>query len=274
MRVGTTSFIHPAGWLHNVELLAPHYDDIEILFFEAGGAGAFPSREECRGLYRCKREHDLSYSLHTPLDVSLASEDAERRRMSVQAVLRAMHAAQAFEPEAFIVHVYLGDSEHGERPRDVQAWRDRASDSLTRIVASGVEPSRVCVESLDYDFALIEPVLRDLNLSIALDVGHLARDGLDELAALDRYLPRTRVVQWHGTAAGDRDHRSLVHYPRERARALVSELVARRYAGVLTLEVFSESDLTESSALVRALFSELPPDQELPAWARRASGFG
>jgi sugar phosphate isomerase/epimerase len=88
-------------------------------------------------------------------------------------------------------------------------------------------------------------------------VGHLVRDGHDELAALERYLPRTRIVQWHGTDPEDRDHRSLVHYPLARARSLLSALLEANYDGVLTLEVFREADLHSSQALVSQLLAEL-----------------
>src|SRR5262245_22135850 len=114
MRLGTTSFIFPGSWLHNVERLAPDFDDIEILLFESEGPGAWPGPEECRALARCKHEHALTYSLHTPLDVSLASADPARRAASVLSVTRAIEAASAFEPDAFVVHVYLGDAEHDE----------------------------------------------------------------------------------------------------------------------------------------------------------------
>lgn len=266
MRIGTTSFIYPEGWLDNVQRLAPVFRDIEILCFESQGPGAFPSDAEARALYREKREHDLTYSLHTPLDASLASADPARRAAGIQAVLRALDAAQAFEPEALVVHVYFGDREHDRRPPDVGAWRARAAASLEQILNHGIEARRLCVESLDYDYACIAPVIEELDLSIALDVGHLVRDGADELDAVRRYLPRTRIIQWHGTAPGDRDHRSLIHYGQGRARALLSLLLEQRYTGVLTLEVFREGDLRESHALLATWLLELGASHLLPPW--------
>ena len=258
MRIGTTSFIYPGGWLHNVERLGPHFEDVEVLFFESEGPHAFPSPEECEALARAKRELGLSFSLHTPLDASLASEDEQKRRAGVRAVVRAIEVAASFEPEAYVLHVYFGEAEHAEqRPADVEGWRARATESLLEIIGEGIPARRLCVEQLDYDFALIEPVIEALDLSIALDVGHLVRDGQDELAALERYLPRTRIVQWHGTDPEDRDHRSLLHYPLDRARALLAALLAAHYDGVLTLEVFREADLHSSRALLSRLLEEL-----------------
>jgi sugar phosphate isomerase/epimerase len=257
MRIGTTSFIYPGGWLYNVERLAPHFDDLEILFFEAGGPAAFPSAAECQALAACKRQHGLSYSLHTPLEASLASLDPLRRAAGVSAVLRAIDRAAPFEPENYVLHVYLGDGERAPRPSDLDAWRERATLSLRELLAHGIASRALCVEVLDYDFALIEPVVEALDLSIALDIGHLVRDGRDELSELERYLPRTRIIQWHGTEPGGRDHRSLVHYPRAQARELLRTLAAHAYAGVLTLEVFDEAELDSSRARLSELLAEL-----------------
>jgi sugar phosphate isomerase/epimerase len=276
MRVGTTSFIYPGGWLYNVERLGPYFDDLELLFFEAEGAGAFPDAEECRGLAACKRQHGLSYSLHTPLAASLASENPARRAAGVNAVRRAIDAAALFEPEHYVLHVYLGDGESDPAPpRDLAAWRGRATDSLSALLAHGVAPRQLCVEALDYDFALIQPVVEALDLSIALDIGHWVRDGREELQELERYLPRTRLLQWHGTDARGRDHLSLRHYPADKARDLLSTLAERAYDGVLTLEVFQPEELASSTELLAGLWRELGLQQRLgPARFTRLTSAG
>ncbi len=255
-RLGATSFIHPGGWAFNVEKLARRVEDIEILFFESDG---LPGAEEARQLAEHKARAGLTYSLHTPLDVSLASESGSRRQTAVASITRALAAAAPFSPEVAIVHVYFGEHEHDDNvPTDIAAWRRRAATSLEALLATGVAARDVCIEVLDYDFALIEPVVVELGLSVALDIGHLVRDGRDELALLRRHMQRTRVIQWHGTDETGRDHRGLSHYPRERARALLDTLVGEDYRGVLTLEVFREADLDESLALVGTLLEGRP----------------
>jgi sugar phosphate isomerase/epimerase len=253
-RIGTTSFIRPGGWLANVQRLAGRVDDVEILFFESDG---LPGAEELQGLAECKRRAGLTYSLHTPLDASLASASEPRRRASVASVRRAIETAAVLRPEAIVVHVYLGDQEHDEHPpSDLRAWRHRAARSLEQLLALPIAPRDLCVETLDYDFALIEPVVVDLGLSIALDIGHLVRDRRDERALLLRHLARTRVIQWHGVDASGRDHRGLGHYPPDGARWLLDTLVREAYQGVLAIEVFREADLDESLALVARLVTE------------------
>lgn len=258
-RLGATSFVYPAGWLENVQRLAPvtGVQDIEILLFDIEGPGGLPSPEELAGLAAYRAQHDLSYSLHTPLAASLASADESRRRAGVASVLRAVEAAQPLAAENIVLHVYLGDCEQDQRPRDLAAWRARAARSFTELAQAGLPLSRCCVELIDYDLRLLEPVIEQFGLPVALDVGHLHRDRAALEEHVLHWLPRTRIVQWHGTDPNDRDHRSLVHVPAADARWLLQTLITRGYAGVLTLEVFNPADFESSLQLVRQLQSEL-----------------
>lgn len=253
---GTTSFIHPAGWLENARRLADRVDDVEVLLFDPSGPGGLPSAREIQGLVHLARETDLGYTVHAPLDLALGSADATRRRASVASVVEAARATAPLEARALVVHLVLGEREGGPPPADLGAWRRRAEGSLEEILAGGVPRETLCLETLDYDFALAEPVLDALGLSAALDVGHLARDGRPFDDVLARNLRRTRVVQLHGTAPGGRDHRSIRHYPRADAVRLLRALTGAGWDGVLTLEVFGEADLDDSLACLAELETE------------------
>lgn len=246
MRLGTTSFIYPAGWLDNARRLAGRVQDVELLCFEAE---SLPDVSELEGLRDHKQRADLSYTVHTPLSASLASESALRRRTGVDEVLRVVEHMSVVDPFAFIAHVYCGDEEGGQQPEDLDAWRERAFESLNTLLDRGVDNRTLCIESLDYDLSEIAPVISALGLNYALDVGHMHRDGRSLLSALTKYLPQTRVIQWHGTA--DRDHRGLAHYPEADALTLLRTLRDQHYQGVLTLEVFREPDFEESLALAQ-----------------------
>jgi sugar phosphate isomerase/epimerase len=250
-RIGTTSFIVPDYMVPNVRRLVGSVQDVELLLFDVDED--VPSADEVAELARLRDAHGLSYTVHTPLAASLASADEARRRAGVDQVRRAIEWGRPLEPLGYPVHVYLGDGERDpDPPRDLDAWRDRARRSLEALLQDGVAPGALCVECLDYDFALIAPVVRALDLSVALDVGHLMRDGRALRATIDAWLDRARILQLHGTRDG-RDHVSLAHAPRADVVWLLETLVARRWPGVLTLEVFSARDLEESLAIVREL---------------------
>ncbi len=258
-RIGTTSFIYPARWLPNVERLAGQVDDIEILLFELDCG--VPDDAELRALAEWKGRADLTYTVHTPLNVSLASDSDSQRQTAIEQVCRAIELARPLKPYADIVHIDLGDCEHDKTPTDIRAWRRRAAGSLEAILDGGIPSADVCIETLDYDFSYIEPVVTDLGLSVAIDLGHLHRDERQERDLLLRNLHRTRVIQWHGVDPSGRDHRSLKYYPHERARWVVDTLLSVSYRGVLTLEVFREADFEESRAVVQSLLAEASADE-------------
>jgi adenosylcobinamide kinase/adenosylcobinamide-phosphate guanylyltransferase len=137
----------------------------------------------------------------------------------------------------------------------MRTWRSRARRSLVTLCQT-VPPSRLCVETLDYDFGHLEPVIDELGLSVAVDVGHLHRDGAPLRDVLLRNLHRTKVIQWHGTDPTGRDHRSLAFFPRSEARWLVDTLCREAYTGILTIEVFTEHDLEESLDVFREISRE------------------
>jgi sugar phosphate isomerase/epimerase len=253
LRLGTTSFIWPDTMVANVRRLGPLVDDVELLLFSVDED--VPDAHDVAQLAALKHEHSLTFSVHTPLDASLASADEARRQHGVDKVRRAIEWGRPLLPSGYAVHVYLGDQEHDPTPpRDLDAWRARACRSLEELLATtGVAPGALCLECLDYDFALLAPVVRALDLSVALDVGHLMRDRRGLRAAVEQWLPRARLIQLHGTRSDGRDHVSLMHADRDEVTWLVRTLVDRGFGGVLTLEVFAAEALTESLAIVRAL---------------------
>jgi sugar phosphate isomerase/epimerase len=95
---------------------------------------------------------------------------------------------------------------------------------------------------------MLDAVLEQMAVSCCIDVGHLWKQGLDPLLCLDTWLARCRVVHMHGVDR--RDHKSLSLMPAEILDPVIERLV-NEFAGVLTLEVFSEHDLEQSLAALQ-----------------------
>jgi sugar phosphate isomerase/epimerase len=111
------------------------------------------------------------------------------------------------------------------------------------------EPERLCVENLEnYSPEHLLPLLAETPASLCIDVGHLWLTGCDPLPFLEAHLPRSRVIHLHGT--GERDHQSLLKQGTGPVAAVLSLLAARRFDGVLTLEVFGREDFASSRRLV------------------------
>ena len=257
-RLGAASFVYPGDWRFNVERLAGRVGDIELLFFEAAG---MPTPQEFAHLASLASAGH-SYTVHTPLSASLASTDEARRLRGIEEVVDVIQRTAGLDPHAWILHVYLGDSEGDTNPEglseaDLVAWRARATRALAEIAARTGENQRLCVESLDYDYRLIAPVIEALDLGVAWDIGHDLRDGRTSEFMLTTLLPRLKVVQWHGTDPDDRDHRSLRFVPRADALAFLQALLDCNFDGVVTLEVFREADFEESLTIASELVAKI-----------------
>jgi sugar phosphate isomerase/epimerase len=95
---------------------------------------------------------------------------------------------------------------------------------------------------------LLDAVLAATTVSCCVDVGHLWKRDEDPVPHLTRWLPRTRVIHLHGV--GSRDHLALSLMPQVRLDD-VTRVLAPRYRGVVTLEVFNEADFLASADAFR-----------------------
>jgi sugar phosphate isomerase/epimerase len=255
-RLGTTSYIIPADILSNVRYLAKKVRDVELVLFDVDdGMNNLPSGEEIDELRRIGSDHDLTYTVHLPLDLRLA-DDGTARHASIDKARRVIDCTNRLDPWAYILHLDGKSVHHGASSGVMRDWLEQAVRSLEIVgeCAGGVE--KLAVENLEgYPLDFYEPVLKRIAVSRTVDIGHLWLEGHDAGAYLHGALPRTRVVHIHGIDG--RDHKSLANVSQERLRAVLTEIVRTSYRGVLTVEVFSEEDfLTSSAAIQEAMKGE------------------
>jgi len=75
-RLGTTSYIVPDDILPNVRFLADQAQDIELVLFEVDdGTNNLPSAETVAEMQALAAAHNLSYTVHLPLDLRLGAEE-------------------------------------------------------------------------------------------------------------------------------------------------------------------------------------------------------
>jgi len=195
-------------------------------------------------------EHDLTYTVHLPLDLRLA-DDGSPRHASLTKARRVIDCIRELDPWAYVLHLDGQSVRHGAAPEMMRRWQEQAIQSLEIVGewAGGVE--KLAVENMEgYPYNFYEPVLERIAVSRTVDIGHLWLDGHDPVAYCQNALPRTRVIHIHGIAG--RDHQSLAHAPQDLLRAALDEVVRANYHGVLTIEVFSEDDFLTSCAAIKA----------------------
>jgi len=248
-RLGATSYVIPADLRENVTFLADKVDDIELVLFESHEISNLPDAATLRVLKDTADRHDLTYTVHLPLDACLGHAEENVRLQSVDKCLRVIELTALLNPFAYIIHFH-GDRRGGCPSSDLMRWQEGHRHAVERLIQN-VSPEDLCVETLDYPYRLVEDIVIDYQLSVCLDIGHHLLYGVKPEEYLDRYLPRTRVLHLHGVEEGH-DHRSLAFLPDGLLTALVNRLGSEpEKPRVLTLEVFDEEALNQSLNVMR-----------------------
>lgn len=244
-RMGTTSYIVPDEILPNVRYLAGKVRDVELVLFEVDdGLNNIPSPVVIEELKRLAQEHDLTYTVHLPLDLKLGSQGAEQD-VSLRKARRVIEDTRDLDAWAYVAHLD-GRSVLGEQnPAVLAVWQDQALRALDLAAGWIGDPLRLAVENLErYSLDFLEPIMARSPVSRCVDIGHLWLDGAMVKPYLDQALPRTRVIYLHGISG--RDHQSLVHISEQDLDEVMHALCEANYCGVVTMEVFSEENFIGS----------------------------
>lgn len=266
-RLGTTSYILPDEILPNVRYLTELVDDVELVLFEVDdGQNNLPSEDTVVELADLATRHSLSYTVHLPLDLRFG-ESGGTLDVSLQKARRVIERTRKLEPFAYVLHLEGRQARYYTNPADLKAWQDQAVESLRLVAGWAGAADRLAVENLEgYPPDFNAPVLEWIPASACLDIGHLWRDGHDPLPWLEAALPRLRVVHLHGV--GERDHQSLKRMEPEKVDAVLHRLVQADYRGVVTLEVFGETDFASSLEVIQASLERLSPTPGGRPWAK------
>jgi len=233
-RLSVPSFIYPDKWSVNARMLGPHVDEVELLFFESRSEDCLPTREEIEALSQISKDFCLTYNIHLPTDISLAAADRAGQSEAIDALLRVMDLTSRLDPTSWTLHIPYDAPQAGGG--DVTLWQVRARAGLERLLAHGIQPRRLAIENIDYPFAWVWDLVRDFDLSICMDAGHLLIGG-ESLAEFYReYADRITVIHLHGAKDG-KDHQPPTSLSTPDAGAAVS--ILKDYTGTLSLEVFS-----------------------------------
>ncbi len=265
-RLGTTSCVLPDEILPNVRRLAPRIDDIELVLFESDTFSNMPTATLVAELGAIARDQALTYTVHLPLDVAFGHPDPAMRARSLETCLRLAELMEPLSPFAYIVH-FTGDRRGQVPSDDMRRWLDGHRQALT-ILAKHLRSRRLCVETLEYPFTPLLPVIEEIDLAVCLDIGHLALHDRNVLGHFDRLAKRIRVIHAHGIIDGV-DHQSpaacdptvLAMLIRRLQKPLTGPGCAHSESTepsplVFTMEIFSEEDFNDSMQVMRGFLSE------------------
>jgi sugar phosphate isomerase/epimerase len=240
-KICTTSFIYPDHYIPNVEMLGPYLDEIELLLFESQGTDVLPTRKVITEIGRLAAEFDLTYNVHLPTDISISDPNPAQQQRAVETMIRIMDLVRPLDPSALVLHVPYPGKSYDEQ--FVKNWHDRVWQNLAQIRSAAETRDIIAIETLDYPLELLEDIVLDLDLGICLDLGHLMVYDYDLIKVFDKYGSKTPVIHLHGVA-NDRDHTTLDRLSEDLASTVLQ--VLKRFAGVVSIEVFSFENLESS----------------------------
>jgi len=251
-RLGTTSYIIPADLITNVRFLAPYVDDIELVLFEADDESNLPDEKTISALNETACSNDLTYTVHLPLGLLLGAIDEQERRSSVKKALRIVELTCPLNPVAYVVH-FEGERRGLIPSENMTGWTKGLRASVADLLDTGIQSHLFCVETLDYPFALVDPIVYEFELSVCLDIGHILLKGYPLDAYLAKYHDKIRVFHAHGIRE-NKDHRDLGSLRDSDLALLFGYLQSCRSSPpVLTLEVFDENDFRLSLEVVERM---------------------
>jgi sugar phosphate isomerase/epimerase len=226
-------------------MLGPYFDEIELLLFESLSSAALPSKAVIKELSHLASEHDLTYNIHLPTDVSISAAQPEKRQHAVNTVLSVIDRVAPLCPTAYALHIPYNQKSFDTDA--VKSWQRRVFKNLEKILAGGMAAESIAVETLDYRFDLLDGILTELNLSVCLDIGHLIAHGYDLNALFNKYVDITSIIHVHGVTNGC-DHLALDKLPDKYKEPVLA--ILNQFTGSVSLEVFAFDDLKHSLAFL------------------------
>ena len=236
----TTSYIYPDHIIPNVKMLAPYFDEIELLLYESRFDG-LPTSQEINELALLAEQFDLTYNVHLPIDISLTDSDPIARSKSVNIIKRICDLTYVLTPSTYTLHLPCGETSFDGK--SLKIWQDFAADGIEKFIDTGIQSQAISIETLAYPFEWLEEIIKAFKLSVCIDIGHLLVNGFDVKKVFDKHSSNISIIHLHGIE-NKQDHISLNKLSLEQMDQIIG--ILKRYSGVVSLEVFSYENLSTS----------------------------
>ena len=164
--------------------------DIELLLFVMDdGQNNLPGEDTISELRSIATDHDMSFTVHLPLDLDLGAEGVDRSK-TLSKAQRAIETINRLDPWAYVLHLDgIELRQNLQRigtvpsPSAVSGWLERAAQAIEIMEVWAGDSSRLAVENLDgYPPRFQLFVVREVFAAQCVDIGHLWKDGADPIA--------------------------------------------------------------------------------------------
>lgn len=220
------SYVLPASIEENALFLKDYVKNIYLALFEISTCLAYRQKDIPFSLTKL----GLDYHVHFPLD--LTWENKEKVSLDL---LQLVEKVAFLKPKAFVLHPPF-------QPKNLyffsQKWLEK-----------GFSPRALCIENIKgRDLAKFWGIIRDFNLGVCLDIGHLLAYEQENILALPKFWDQVEVIHLYGQEIKGK-HTSLLDLPKQ-GWSLLKEALSRLEQKLLVLEVFNKKDFLDSYNLL------------------------
>lgn len=207
----------------NVRYLSDLMDHVEIVLFHTPSLHNIPGQQDLEILKDVALEKGLSFTVHLPTTLEIASPDDRIRKNSLRLAEELCLRMSELKPEHYIIHVPYSRPTltpipgHYFRRADKQerdGWTGRALRSLETLHRASGGNGALLVENINYSPGFLDPLLDRGVCGLCLDLGHLLLGRENVREVLSRYQGNTREIHMHGVS-GYAEHLSLSVLPKE-----------------------------------------------------------
>ena len=262
-KIGAPSMVFGENLLENARQLSAMVDHIEIVLFYTSTLHNFPTVSEIKTLKKLGTNEDVSFSVHLPASLEIASRDRNKREKSVQLAIDLINIMDELNPMYHILHIPYtsptltpvpGLYFNGHHRDKFIDWTQRAAQSLEKIQGRTGQNNKLLVENINYSPIFLETFWNLGLCGFCLDIGHLMLGRECVIKVTQQFMPVTGEVHLHGVK-GCEEHLSLAVLPEARVAEWIKVLRETSYGEVVNLEVFSEGDLQTSIRILLGLLS-------------------
>lgn len=215
----------PAGAAENCRFLAPYFDEIGLLFFEAAACLRYTEVDLPPDL----AELPVDWHVHLPLDL-----DWNQGVDTVWDTLsRLMDKAAFLSPKAWVLHP--------PPPGLLAPLSNRLRDA-------GHDPADILLENVEEsDLRPVWDEARESGYSTCLDLGHILAYGQHPVLDLEGLAESVRMLHVY---APDGSRHTGLHRLDEPGRELLGDMLAKFQPRTVMLEIFSEQEIFNSIELL------------------------
>ena len=261
-KLAAPSMVFGEDLLDNVKRLADLVNHIEILLFHTPSLHNVPDHREISMLNHTGNQENLTYSVHLPASLEIASRDRKKREESTRLAIEICRQTSAFNPCHYVLHIPFSTPALVPVPglyfksgnqKTWREWTKRALDSLEMIISTTGLTGKILVENINYSPSFLEPFWEESCCKLCLDLGHLLLGDENVSETLATYLNVTEEIHLHGVQAYE-EHISLAVLPTNLVHKWLACLINASFGGIINLEVFSLQDLEMSMKIVLEAF--------------------